>query len=103
MLVYLTHPDMREAHKLAQDLVAARLAAGVNIIPHVLSVYRWEDKIVNNYECALFCQIDDRIYPEFEKAVRNAHPHKVPCIIGLHVETGNDNFLCWIQNSCGDD
>lgn len=101
MLAYVTHPDLDEALKLARELVAGKLAAGINIVPGAISIYRWEGAVKEKNECLMLCQVSEKIYPEFQKAVLARHPYRTPCVIAMHLAAGDKDFLEWIDSSCG--
>lgn len=88
------------ARLLARELVAARLAAGVNILPGAASVYRWQEKICEAAEIVLLAQVSEAALADFSAHVRARHPHEVPCISALPIAGGNAAFLRWIgENS----
>lgn len=96
----VTVPDGATARTLAHLMVERRLAAGVNILPGVLSVYRWDGKVRESRECLLLAQVSRAAWEDFRAAVEAAHPYEVPCIVGMPLEKGNAPFLAWIaQNS----
>ena len=100
LLACVTVPDGATARTLAHLVVERRLAAGVNILPGALSVYRWEGKVRESRECLLLAQVSRAAWEDFRAAVEAAHPYAVPCIVGMPLEKGNAPFLEWIaQNS----
>lgn len=100
LLACVTVPDGATARTLAHLMVERRLAAGVNILPGVLSVYRWDGKVRESRECLLLAQVSRAAWEDFRAAVEAAHPYEVPCIVGMPLEKGNALFLAWIaQNS----
>lgn len=100
LLACVTVPDGATARTLAHLMVERRLAAGVNILPGVLSVYRWDGKVRESRECLLLAQVSRAAWEDFRAAVEAAHPYEVPCIVGMPLEKGNAPFLAWIaQNS----
>lgn len=97
LLVYITVPDITQAEELAGELVAAHLAAGVNVAGPVLSIYRWQGGIHKAREWQLFVQTGS--YAGLEAFVLEHHPHLVPCIIGFNIACGNKPFLEWIDTA----
>ena len=72
----------------------------MNILPGVLSVYRWDGKVRESRECLLLAQVSRAAWEDFRAVVEAAHPYEVPCIVGMPLEKGNAPFLAWIaQNS----
>ena len=85
---------------LAHELVEARLAAGVNILPGALSVYRWQEKVCQAAEIVLLAQVSRAAFADFRALVLARHPHDVPCITAVPITEGNTDFLRWIgENS----
>lgn len=91
---------LEAARLLARELIAARLAAGVNILPGAVSVYRWQGAVCEAAEIVLLAQVSEAALADFCARVRARHPHEVPCISALPIAGGNPAFLRWIgQNS----
>ncbi|WP_300128525.1 divalent-cation tolerance protein CutA [Desulfovibrio sp.] len=104
LLAYVTVPDAAgdgaDALRLARSLVERGLAAGVNIVPGVASVYRWRGEVREARERVLLAQVTARAFAAFCEAVSAAHPHVVPCVLGLSVAAGHGPFVRWIcENS----
>ena len=98
VLLALTNvPDEATAHTLARLLVEQRVAACVNILPKVRSVYQWQGAIEEADEVTLLIKTTQGRYPELEAAVRNAHPYQVPEIIAVPVVTGLPAYLQWVE------
>jgi periplasmic divalent cation tolerance protein len=97
MLLVITNvPDQQSAFALAEKLVSLKLAACVNCLPGIHSVYRWQGKIEQTTEVALLIKTRPNRYPELENAIRKAHPYDVPEIIALPVERGLPGYLAWV-------
>ena len=104
LLAYVTVPDAdgdgAEALGLARMLVEAGLAAGVNVADGVRSVYRWQGEVREARERILLAQVAEPAFADFCAAVAAAHPHAVPCVIGLAIAAGHPPFVRWIgENS----
>ncbi|MEE8425381.1 MAG: divalent-cation tolerance protein CutA [Elusimicrobiota bacterium] len=95
-VVLITVPDRKTAEKIQNGLVERKLAACVNAVPGVSSVYRWEDKIEKTEEILLLCKTRAALTPELAEFVRKNHPASVPEIISLAIETGNKPYLDWL-------
>ena len=91
-------PDEESANTIALALVEERLAACVNILPRVQSVYRWQGAVESATEIPLFIKSTATNYPALEAAIRNRHPYQVPEIIALPVERGLPAYLDWIAS-----
>lgn len=96
LLVLTNVPDAAIATAMARELVERRLAACVNILPGVKSVYRWQDVIEEASEITLLVKTAPDRYAELEAAIRGAHPYQVPEIIALPITAGLTSYLNWI-------
>ena len=97
-LTVLTNlPDQASAQAIASLLVEKRLAACVNIMPPVVSTYRWQGKVETASEVPLMIKTTIKRYPELEAAIRKAHPYEVPEIIALPIHAGLPDYLQWID------
>jgi periplasmic divalent cation tolerance protein len=96
LLVLTNCPDEESANAIALALVEERLAACVNILPRVQSIYRWQGTVESATEIPLFIKSTASNYPALEAAIRDRHPYQVPEIIALPVERGLPAYLDWI-------
>ncbi|MCK5077315.1 MAG: divalent-cation tolerance protein CutA [Calditrichia bacterium] len=95
-LVICTTANKEEAKKIAQCLVKEQFAACVNIIPGILSVYKWEGQIQNDNEHLLLIKtISNAISPLKEK-IMELHSYSVPEIIVLDITEGSNAYLNWV-------
>lgn len=90
-------PDPDCADRLAKGLIETRLAACVNRLPPVQSVYRWEGQIERASETPLVIKTTAERYPELEAWLRAAHPYDVPEIIALPLVAGLPDYLNWVR------
>lgn len=97
-LVLCTCPEGDEAESLARFLVGENLAACVNILPGVSSVYRWEGELETARECLLLIKTERALYPELEARLRQRHPYQTPEIVALPFERGLPEYLQWISS-----
>jgi periplasmic divalent cation tolerance protein len=97
LLVMTNVPDQQSALDLAEKLVNLRVAACVNCLPAVQSVYRWQEKIEQATEVTLLIKTRRDCYTALENAIRQEHPYDVPEIIALPVETGLPAYLAWVE------
>lgn len=95
-LVFCTCPDKTTAKKLAHLLVSEKLAACVNILPGISSVYSWEDEIETVQEHLLLIKTNSEQYPFIETTLFKHHPYEVPEIIAVPIERGLPQYLDWI-------
>ena len=99
LLVVTTAGSEAEARKIAQALVERRLAACVNILPRIQSVYRWRDKVEQAEECMLFIKTKRALEPELQTAIRELHSYELPEHVGLAVDYGSKEYFEWIDES----
>lgn len=96
-LVLSTCPDPETAQRVATVLVENRLAACVNILPQVRSVFRWQGRVESEAEHLLLIKTSARSYPALVEALREHHPYEVPEIVRLPIEDGLAAYLAWID------
>ncbi|CAG1771930.1 Divalent-cation tolerance protein CutA [uncultured bacterium] len=97
-LLFCTCPDKLTAEHIARLLVEQQLAACVNILPNVTSVYRWQHQIEQAEEVLLLIKAREGFYTELEQAIKAHHPYEVPEIIALRIERGLPDYLQWIDS-----
>ena len=99
IIVLSTFPDTETARKIARALVEEKLAACVNIVPQVESIYRWKDVIETGNETLAITKTTTWKYDLLEARIRELHPYEVPEIISLRVSSGLPDYLSWIERS----
>ena len=98
LLVITNCPDEETANTIALAAVEAKLAACVNILPRVQSVYRWQGKVESASEIPLFFKLTAANYPALEARIRELHPYDVPEIIALPISHGLPDYLNWVAS-----
>ena len=98
-IVLCTTPDRDTAELIANTLVADRLAACVNILPDVTSVYRWEDSVEHSDELLLVIKTSRSVWPVLEAQIQALHPYELPEIVSVPIRTGEAEYLQWLENS----
>jgi uncharacterized protein involved in tolerance to divalent cations len=98
-LVLTTTGSSEEAQRIASALVEQRLAACVNIISGVESVYRWQGKIDVTRECLLVIKTTEAAFASLRDAIQKIHSYEVPEILSIPIESGSDAYLRWIDES----
>lgn len=98
-IVYCTCPSFEVAESLSHLLMDKELAACVNIIPGITSIFTWEGKRESATEVLLFIKTTTNAYKELETALVEAHPYDCPEIIGVPIKHGLQGYLQWIENS----
>jgi len=99
LIVFVTTSDNDEAARIAEALVSERLAACVNIVPTIESIYRWEGKVTHDREALMIIKTTDERYPELERRVKHLHSYSTPEVIALRIERGSSDYLEWLRNS----
>jgi periplasmic divalent cation tolerance protein len=100
IVVLVTVPSARTAKKIAKFLLSNKLAACVNIIPKIESLFWWQGKIDKAKEVLLMAKTQKKLFAKLVKAVKSKHPYEVPEIIALPIISGNRKYLDWIDESC---
>ncbi|CAB3372640.1 Hypothetical predicted protein [Cloeon dipterum] len=95
-VAYVTAPNDETAKKIARGLVENKLAACVNIIPQITSIYEWKDKIEEDSEVLMMIKTRTSIIEELTKYVRENHPYEVCEVITLPIQSGNPPYLKWL-------
>jgi len=98
VVVLCTFPDLDQARQIGAALVERQVAACVNLLPGVESIYRWEGKVERAGE--VLGVIKTTRYPELEAAIRELHPYEVPEILALPAVAGLPEYLKWMRDSC---
>jgi periplasmic divalent cation tolerance protein len=100
IVVYITAPK-EKALDIARLLVDEKLAACVNVVDSVKSVYWWEGKVEEDEESLLIVKTELGVFGRLVKRVKEIHPYEVPEIIALPIIGGNPDYLSWITSSLG--
>jgi periplasmic divalent cation tolerance protein len=99
LLVYCSCPDADSAQRIADLLVAERLAACANIVPGLLSTYRWKDEVQHDAECLLLIKTRESRFEALRESIRSHHPYELPEIIAVPVVAGLDAYLGWVRDN----
>lgn len=102
IVVYVTVPNKEAGKKLAESIVKERLAACVNRVPGVESVYEWKGEIQTDSEELLIIKTRESLLAALTEHVRNNHEYEVPEVIALPITGGNLPYLEWLKNSTRD-
>lgn len=96
-LVYITTETPAEARAIGAALVEERLAACVNIIEGMTSIFRWEGKIQQGSETVLIAKTRRELVEPLTARVKEMHGYSCPCVVALPILGGNPDFLRWIE------
>jgi len=99
-MVYCTYPDHESATTMANSIIDANLAACVNIIPNLTSIYRWQGKRQQGTEELLLIKTTADTYPALELHLTTSHPYELPEIIAVPIKAGLPTYLEWVRESC---
>jgi periplasmic divalent cation tolerance protein len=97
--VLVTYPNRKVGEKIARALVEERLAACVNVIPGLTSIYRWEGRICRDAEGLLLIKTRQARLPALTRRVKALHPYTVPEVIALPLAGGSATYLSWVRES----
>lgn len=95
-LVLTTAGSQAQAELLARELVERQLAACVNIVTGVCSVYRWKGQVTREEERLLLVKTEQRLLPRLRDAIRELHTYEVPEMLALTVREGDPDYLRWL-------
>ncbi|OFV87909.1 MAG: hypothetical protein A3J75_03140 [Acidobacteria bacterium RBG_16_68_9] len=102
IVVLVTVPSREEGERIADILVTERLAACVNVIGPVRSVYRWEGRVQRDDEHLLVIKTHITCYAAVEARVLATHPYDVPEVIALPIQAGSEAYLRWVRSETRD-
>ena len=102
-IVLSTAGSAEEARRIARYLVERQLAACVNMIPQLESIYRWQGKIESSQECLLLIKTSADQFPAVRDAICELHSYELPECIALGIEDGSSEYLDWLGDSLGGD
>jgi periplasmic divalent cation tolerance protein len=100
-LVLTTCGSLEEARSIAHTLVERQLAACVNIVPQIESVYRWQRKVESATEWLLIIKTTEGVFDRLRDALAELHSYEIPECIEIAIEDGTAAYLEWIGESVG--
>jgi periplasmic divalent cation tolerance protein len=101
VLVYTTFPGLVEAERVGKELVERRLAACANILPGMVSHYRWEGKVERAEEVVMLVKTRATLVEEVSAAIRELHSYEVPALVVIPLESVERNYLGWLLDATG--
>ena len=96
LICFCTCPDADSAERIAAALVAERLAACVNLLPGLRSVYRWQGKVEAAAEVLLLVKTSAEAYPALQERLRQLHPYELPELLAVEAASGLPEYLQWL-------
>src|SRR5262245_46191412 len=100
IVVIMTAADESEATRIAEMLVDRKLAACVQILPGMQSIYLWKGEVQRERELLLLAKTTRENFDELERQVRSVHSYETPEIIALPVSAASQPYLEWLMRSC---
>jgi periplasmic divalent cation tolerance protein len=100
-LVLVTAPNQTDARAIARALVGDGLAACVNVLGPIRSIYRWRGAIEDEAEYLLLIKTRAHLYARLERRVQELHSYEVPEVIALAIESGSAPYLKWLVDATG--
>ncbi len=99
LVVFMTASDRDEALRLADALVEAQLAACVQVLPEMQSIYKWEGRIERQTEVLLIAKTTSSRFEELQKRVKELHSYETPEIVAVPVVAGSQAYLDWLTEN----
>jgi periplasmic divalent cation tolerance protein len=96
VFVYTTYPSIVEAERAGQALVERRLCACVNILPGMISIYRWQDAVERGEEAVMIVKTRASLAEQVGTAVKEMHPYTTPAILVIPIESVDADYHAWI-------
>lgn len=101
LVVLTTYPDRQAALEIAGRLVNDKLAACVQVLPEMTSVYEWQGKAHSDPEHLLLIKTTASRYADVEASIREHHPYELPEIVAVPIRAGLPDYLAWIDTQTG--
>ena len=98
-LVYVTAPSREEAERIAETVVTESLAACANILDGITSIFQWEGEPCREQEAVLILKTSDDRTEALTARIKELHSYDCPCIVVLPIESGNPDFLNWVNSA----
>ena len=99
LLVQTSCPDKVSAIALAHRIIEEKVAACVNVLPEVTSVYEWKSEVKQDSEILLLIKTDKSRYLDLQAVICESHPYELPEVIAVPITEGLPDFLDWIKDS----
>ena len=96
--LYMTAGSVEEAKNIGKILVGQNLAACVNLLENMTSIYKWEEKLEESKEVIMIAKTRKTLMPKLIETVNSLHSYDCPCILELPIQGGDPDFLSWIKS-----
>jgi periplasmic divalent cation tolerance protein len=97
-IILSTTSSVDEAKNIAKTLIEKKLAACINIVPKVISIYEWENSIQDNTEAMMIIKTSDDMAESAKNAILELHSYTMPEVIFVDVNDGNQDYINWVSN-----
>jgi periplasmic divalent cation tolerance protein len=97
-MIYVTTSGVLESKKIARKLIEEKIAACVNIVPSIDSIYLWNGEIEEDSESLMFIKTRNEFVETLIKRIEEIHSYEIPCILEIKVDKGSENYFKWIDN-----
>ena len=97
IVIYCTVPTKQDAKSIAKILLTQRLAACINIVDKVQSIFSWHDEICEEKELLMMIKTKSTLFDRVKQAIKLTHPYNIPEIIALPIEQADSEYLEWIN------
>jgi periplasmic divalent cation tolerance protein len=99
VIAYITAKDKSQALSIGRVLVEERLAACVNVIDNITSIYRWDGEINEDNEAVLIAKTSSDKFDALTERVKQLHTYDCPCVVSIPITGGNKEYLDWLGES----
>ncbi|AYY80920.1 MAG: divalent-cation tolerance protein CutA [Proteus vulgaris] len=99
IIAYSTAPNEKIANEIAHNLINAKLASCVNLIPQIKSIYHWNNEIIEDNEILMMIKSEKSKQQNLIDTLVKIHPYDTPEVIIIPIESGFKGYLNWIYNS----
>jgi|WetSurMetagenome_2_1015567.scaffolds.fasta_scaffold246479_2 periplasmic divalent cation tolerance protein len=100
-MIYVTTSSILESKKIARKLIEEKIAACVNIVPTIDSIYLWKGEIEEDSESIMFIKTRNEFVETLIKRIEEIHSYEIPCILEFKVDNGSENYFRWIDSEIG--
>lgn len=97
LIVTTTFEHLKDAERMAEQLLRRRLVACAQILGPITSQYWWQDEIVSAQEYQLVLKSDEQVYGDLERAMRAEHPYQTPEIVAVRPEHASESYRQWLR------
>jgi len=97
-IIYSTTSNIQDAEKIARSLIEEKLVACINILPKIVSIYRWQGKIEKDEECVLIAKTTDKNVDNAVRRIKELHSYDVPDIVVLPIIAGLKEYLSYVEH-----